>query len=365
MRNISLELLKLSKLYYRYYRNQFILNELIFFITYKCNFRCKTCFYGNVMDNSTGNTDKELSTDEIKKISFSIGKLDNLLISGGEPFLRDDLAEICEIFYLQNKISRIHLPTNGFHTDKIYNYTYKILRKCPKINLTISLPLDGLQKTHDNIKKVKGSFEKVVESTKRLSALKKEFDNLYIYIITVVNNANLNEIIRLSEFVKNYLPVDGHGPSPVRGTSYDKTLSPPSHKEWSELAKKLMKYHSYWNKKRADTRLKAFLATNSVRYLYNLYAHVLKGKKLPFRCQAGNTIGVLEPNGDIKLCELTDVIGNVRSANYDFKPIWFSDRANDMRKKIKDCACTHACFLHSSIKMDPLSLVKSYLRGRL
>ena len=342
-------------------QHEFILNELIFAITYKCNFRCKTCYYVDTMDNSG----KELSIDEIKRISSSIGKFNNLLISGGEPFLRDDLAEICEIFYLKNKICHIHLPTNGFYTEKIYNYTRKILHKCPNLRLTIGLPLDGLQETHDKIKGIKGSFEKVIETTKSLSALKKEFDNLNIYIITVVNNLNLNEIISLSEFVKNDLPVNSHGPSPMRGTPYDKALVPPSYKEWDVLSKRLMKYHRYWNKKSGDTKLRIFLANNRVRYLYRIYTRVLKGKKLPFRCQAGNIIGVLEPNGDVRLCELTDTVGNVRSADYDFRTVWFSDKAHDMREKIKDCACTHACFLGPSIELHLPALLRSYFWNRV
>lgn len=354
---------KLSRLLTLYFSRQFVLDELIFFITYKCNFRCKTCFYAGVMDNDTVSAEKELTIDEIRTISSSLGKFHNLLISGGEPFLRSDLSDICEVFYHQNKISNIHLPTNGFFTKKIYENTRKILRQCPKINLTIGLPLDGLQETHDKIKGIKGSFEKVTETAKKLSALKKEFGNLTIYIITTVNKTNLNEIIMVSEFVKNNLPVDNHGPSPMRGSPNDKTLLPPSYEEWIELSGKLAGYQKYWNVKNSDGKLKAFLTTNKVRYLDKMFARVLKGRKLPFRCQAGNIIGVMEPNGDVKLCELTEAIGNVRSVNYDFRRVWFSDKANEVRKKIKNCTCAHACFLTPSIKMNPISLVKSYFPG--
>jgi MoaA/NifB/PqqE/SkfB family radical SAM enzyme len=317
------------------------------------------------MDNNADNGGKELNIEEIRKISYSLGRFSRLFISGGEPFLRDDIAEICEIFYLQNKIRSIHLPTNGFYTDRIYNYAYNILQKCPEVRLTVGISLDGLEETHERIKGIKGSFEKAVETTKRLSALKEEFDNLNIYIITVVNNMNLKEITRLSEFVKNNLPVDGHGPSPMRGTSYDKALSPPAPEEWDELSKELIKYHSYWNKKRAASGFKAFLATNRTRYLHKTYTAVLKGKKLPFKCLAGTIIGVLEPDGDVKLCELTDAVGNVRSANYDFRTILLSGRAREMKKKIKDCACTHTCFLGPSINMNLLCMSRAYLSGRL
>lgn len=348
-----------------YIRKNFKLSELIFFITYKCNFRCKTCFYGNELDQGVTNTGKEMSIDEIRKVSFSLGKFDKLLISGGEPFLRDEIAEICEIFYLQNKINSIHLPTNGFYVEKISNNTRSILKKCPKIDLTIGLPLDGLKETHDKIKGVKGSYEKVLETAKSLANLKREFNNLSTYIITVVNNVNLSEIITLSEFIKTKLPVDGHGPSPMHGEPYDTNLLPPSYKEWRELSKKLIKYRTYWNRKRANTTLKAFRFANMALYLDDIYTLILKGEKMPFKCQAGNIIGVLEPNGDVKLCELTDVIGNVRSVEYDFKKIWFSNRAEDTREMIKDCTCTHACFLLPSIKKNLLSLVKSCFLGRL
>ncbi len=307
----------------------------------------------------------ELSPDEIRKISLSIGRLDRLLISGGEPFLRDDLAEVCEIFFNQNRIGGIHLPTNGFDPERIGRLTETIVRKCPGMALEVSLPLDGLKETHDTIRGVKGSFEKVVEAADRLAEVKKEFADLTTYIITVVNNTNLEEIVELAEFVKDRLPVDGHGPAPMRGTPYDRALKPPTDAEWSALSDKLMPYHRHWIRRRVDRKWKALLATNRVRYLYGLYSHVLRGDRLPFRCRAGDAIGVLEPNGEVRLCELTESIGNVRSVHYDFRAIWHSDRANEMRKIIENCACTHACFLEPSIDGNLFAFVKSYLRGRV
>ena len=214
---------KIVRLYFKYYTNRFAVDSLIFFITDRCNFRCKTCFNVENMEKANAS---DLSLDEIRKISNSIGKFNDLLISGGEPFLRDDLTDICEFFYLQNKIKSLHLPTNGFYTDKVYSDTRRILEKCPGLDLTLSLPLDGLKETHDLIKGVDGSFEKVEETIKRLSTLKKNHPNLTIYIITVVNKLNLYEIVDLSEYIIKNLPVDDHGPSPMRGEPYDKNLSP-------------------------------------------------------------------------------------------------------------------------------------------
>ena len=117
--------------------------------------------------------------------------------------------------------------------------------------------------------------------------------------------------------------MDGHGPSPLRGIPHDKALSPPSRKEWKELSERLIPYHQYWNQKAKKKWIDSLIGTKRTRYLYNIYSDVLEGRGLPFKCQAGNTIGVLEPNGEVKLCELTESIGNVRNCGYDLKKYGF------------------------------------------
>ena len=338
---------------------KFVLRDLIFFVTYRCNLKCGSCFYVSRMEKFSDKSEPELTLDEIHRISLSIGQFDNLFISGGEPFLRDDLREICGKFYSNNRIKSIHLPSNGTFTERIYKQTRQILCTCPEIQLTISLPLDGLRETHDRIKGREGSFEKVIKTVKALAHLKNEFDNLTLYIITTVNNRNLHETVRVAEFVKNTLPVDGHGPSPLRGIPNDKALLTPSSKEWKELAVRLIPYHQYWNQKAKKKWINSLMSTKRTYYLYNIYSDVLDGRGLPFKCQAGNTIGVLEPNGEVKLCELTESIGNARDFGYDFKALWLSDIGNEMRKKIKTCSCTNACFLWPSIDLSWPAYVKS------
>jgi MoaA/NifB/PqqE/SkfB family radical SAM enzyme len=365
MRYLLQRIIRAARISHAYKYRKFVLSTLIFAITYRCNFRCRSCYYANVMDNNILNVEKELTIDEIKKISLSMTRFDTLMISGGEPFLRDDIVEICQIFYCQNQVRNIHLPTNGFYSDKIYNFTREILQTCPQISLTLGLPLDGLRETHDKIKGKQGSFEKVIETASSLSALRKEFCNLHIYIITVVNNLNLNEIIRLADFVKSSLPFCGFGPSPVRGMPYDKTLRPPSGEEWAELSKSMLRYRCYRAHDPLGPGKIPFLDMYKQRYYDKLLVSVMNGGKLPFRCQGGNTVGVLEPNGDVRLCELMGTVGNVRLEGYDFKRAWFSDSANYMRGKIDNCACTHACFLYPSIEMHWPIILNSYICDKL
>jgi len=75
---------------------------LIFFVTEICNARCKHCF-GN-FSNEKEKAKEELSLEEINKISKNMDNLLYLLPTGGEPFLREDLPDIINVFYRNNRL---------------------------------------------------------------------------------------------------------------------------------------------------------------------------------------------------------------------------------------------------------------------
>ena len=71
------------------------LETVILFTTGKCNAKCAMCFYANDMEKKA----EDLSFDDIRKLSESAGEIKRLLLSGGEPTLREDLPEILEMLY--------------------------------------------------------------------------------------------------------------------------------------------------------------------------------------------------------------------------------------------------------------------------
>ena len=362
-KNISLPFSSVIELNRKYLFDEFKLDELIFAVTDKCPFRCKTCYYANTMDAKKEDDVYGMSLGEIEKISKSLGNFSKLLLTGGEPFLRRDIAELCTIFYRNNNVRHIHLPTNALHSRRIKENVEKILKYCPVINLAISISIDGLHETHTEIRGVKESFGKLIETAHALGELRKKYDNLRLNIITVVNNINLNEIGDLADFVKEELPVDSHSPIPVRGNPYDEYMRPPTKEEWNDLSEKLIELQDFWNSKRKENILKRKLRTNTEKHLYKIIGDVLEGEGLPFDCQAGKTIGVLEANGDVRICELKEVVGNVKNFDYDFKKVWFSERANKVRETVPGCSCTHPCFINTSRKIGVLPNIKTALGG--
>ena len=74
---------------------------LTFFITKRCNARCKHCFYWKELNNLKK---EEMTLSQIKTFVKSLKHpLASVLLTGGEPFLREDLLQICQIFEKYNK----------------------------------------------------------------------------------------------------------------------------------------------------------------------------------------------------------------------------------------------------------------------
>ena len=71
---------------------------LILFINSICNMKCEHCFYWQQL-----NQRDDLTFDEIVALSEELGPIENLNLSGGEPFLRKEFGEICRQFIRQQR----------------------------------------------------------------------------------------------------------------------------------------------------------------------------------------------------------------------------------------------------------------------
>jgi molybdenum cofactor biosynthesis enzyme MoaA len=83
-------------------------NSLFLFVTSRCNSLCRTCFYFDKL-----NSKDDLTMEEIGRISESSPTFRKLWLSGGEPFLREGLADIVAMFVRRNGVRNVNLPTNS------------------------------------------------------------------------------------------------------------------------------------------------------------------------------------------------------------------------------------------------------------
>ncbi|HYC62511.1 MAG TPA: radical SAM protein [Thermoanaerobaculia bacterium] len=318
---------------------------LILGLTYDCNSFCRTCFNWEQLRK---NKEHELSLDEIKKTLSSMGDLLFIVMSGGEPFLRRDLPDICEFLATNNNVKQITIPTGAITSDLIARQVETTLQRCPNTQIVVNLSIDHIGEKHDWIRGVPNNYEKSKKTYALLMPLKEKYSNLTVNVHTCLCTYNAEELDVLFEGVRRDFPeVSFHSFEMLRGDQPDKNIQPITTERYRELLPKL---EEYWSGYRNYDGFLKFVKIYSRR----MELAVLEQETQVRPCHAGRVSGVLDARGEVRMCELRDPVGNVRDANYDWNQLWFSPAADEQRRSIraKECHCTHSCFMSSSLVFD-------------
>jgi len=327
------------------------------FVTSICNARCVHCFYWRNL-NSHRN---DLTLEEVEKISKSMPTFRNLLLSGGEPFLRKDLDDFCKIILHQNKVKLLTIPTNAIPVKKVVDTATSIARDCPDTRIFIQISIDGLKDTHDDIRKYPGAFDRLQETYWGIREAQKSYPNLQPTFCYAFMAQNEDEAIPTFEFLRGTLGADNINVNLIRGDSMEgecrgvqvekyrnaveyliEELSPAP--ENQNLFKKI-----YWTRHTADYR--------------HIYKTIKTGDFIA-PCQAGYLNAVIDELGKVYPCEiLGHPMGDLREENYDFKKIWRGYQAEQLRKRIYEekCTCTHETNASINTSFNLPMLLKSFL----
>jgi MoaA/NifB/PqqE/SkfB family radical SAM enzyme len=285
-----------------------------------------------------------------------MGPVYNLLISGGEPYLREDLADIIEAFYRNNKLEKVQISSNGLLPKRVESMTLRILEKCPRVRLALHLSIDGPAEVHDLLRGVAGGFDKVCETYDRLAPLKAGRPNLQIYPTATATNENIEGLMELPEYVEARMPhADGFAVGFMRGTPKERSVHLPSEAKLRALDKKVEECFSH---------KRSWKASLISRQLTSLRMRILEQRRQVVPCVAGQLVGVLYENGDLANCEMLDREATV--GDMDFGRAWNSPEMRAQRKSIiapGKCHCTHECFLSPSLLYNPFELARFTLES--
>ncbi len=125
---------------YLFYKRNIMPFYLIFFVTSRCNARCAHCFNWKRSAEEVN----DLTIDEYRMISSKMPNLVFMFLSGGEPFLREDFAEIAQIFHKNNKVQKMQTPSNGYCTENMRKQAETIVKTCPDLHYSITLSVDAI-----------------------------------------------------------------------------------------------------------------------------------------------------------------------------------------------------------------------------
>jgi MoaA/NifB/PqqE/SkfB family radical SAM enzyme len=270
---------------------------------------------------------EELKPDEYSRLPKSLKFIN---ISGGEPFLRDDLPQIIKVIN-ENIGSEICISSNGLATDRIERLMKEILKLKAKVRVMISI--DGIGERHDEVRGVPGAFSRATATVEALKIMGLKDIGL-AYLSTNQNVDQLMEVMNLSRKIKVDFTVVGTANS-------SKIALSPNNPQIDNLEELRRQYQRY-----VREQLKSYSVNKWGRAYYNsgtpYYAETGK-RQIP--CFAGSDFFFMTPNGDIYPDMVLDYkLGNIGSQ--PFAAIWHSQKAEEFRKSIaEDGYCSTPCWM--------------------
>ena len=325
--------------------------HLILFVTDHCNAKCVTCFYWENL-----NQGESLQPGQIEKISRSLGPLLWLDLSGGEPFLRKDLAWICHKFIDDNGARFLNIPTNAIQTDVIARIVSEILAPGRDFRLNIAVSLDGIGENHDRIRGVPGNYDKALRTLERLREIRASDPRLALSVVTTVMRDNIDDVAKLLELGGAEWKLDYHSLNILRGAPLDPALAPPTPGQFDAVSRlQLEQCRRYFNGRFG--LFGGWLASAGRSILNRYYRRELEGRPKDISCNAGKISCVIDANGDVYFCELLKKVGNLKDYNWDFERLWYDAEARALRERVRRCHCTHECFHTKNLIFSPLTLL--------
>jgi MoaA/NifB/PqqE/SkfB family radical SAM enzyme len=329
-------------------------------VTSVCDMRCTHCFFTEELDDGPRKK-LQMTTREIERISETLGgNLGVLVLAGGEPFTRKDLPEIARAFHTNNRLESIYITSNGQIQKRVFPDVVRILQECPRLNVTVALGIDGLKEQHDKIRQKPGSWDIVMDTARRLQAMKGEYPRLDVQTCTCFMNSNQDAIFEWYDFLKYELKPDKVNFNYTRPPAADPKELEIDGARYAMLATKIdedSRRGAIKNHYAGDIGF--FKAALDV-YMHGLIAKTQETQQAQLTCYAGTAGGVIYDEGTVSSCENLEPVGNLRDFGWNFKKLWFSPAMQARRVKAADgCFCTHEsnCY-YPSLPLNPKHLIQ-------
>ena len=284
--------------------------------------------------------ENELSTEEVKKglnILRELGVVD-LVLSGGNPLLRDDIDEILQ--YASN-----------FFITTIYDNGSMAVKKIDALRHAdlVAISIDSLDpKKNDYIRGVKGAWRTAMQAVEELHN-----EGISVGVTPTISQFNLYEI---PDFTKYFADKD----IPVWFSlySYDSTS------EQDNLFK-IGKKDDRFTIVDKDGMVKL---CDSLIEMKKKYSNLLMTKKLlkaikklyltgerPWECRAFNNFFIIDHVGRVAGCHLHDPTTTV----FDLPAIWDTPELKALQEEYSKCKrCTYMCYIFYSVHGSVLSNIQ-------
>ncbi len=304
--------------------------------TYRCPMRCKMC---NIWNNPTN------PKDEIQPKDLEIlPKVKFINITGGEPFVREDLAEIVEVAF--RKAPRVVISTSGWFEDRVI----ALAKRFPNIGIRISI--EGLSQKNDELRGREGGFDKGLRTLLKL----REMGVKDVGFGITVSNNNSSDMLSLYSLSKK-LNMEFATAAFHNSYYFHKDDNTISNKEevCSNFAKLI---EMQLKEKHPKSWFRAFFNMGLINYI--------EGNRRMLPCEAGMVNFFVDPYGEVYPCNgleekfWKESMGNIKKAK-NFAEIWESEQAQHVRELVR--TCPKNCWMVGTA--SPVMKKKAYIKHPL
>ncbi len=237
-------------------------------------------------------------------------------ITGGEPFLRDDIEEIVAV--LQKKAKRIVISTNGYLSEKIIDLAGK------NRDIGIRVSIDGMPAANADQRGLADGFEHGLTTLQQLQALGLKDIGFGV----TLSDRNAQDLMSLYQMAKS-MKIE-FATAVVHNSFY-------FHKCDNEIVKKEQLIASL------EELIRALLKSNKPKNWYRAYfnyglINYVRGEPRLLPCEAGTENFFVDPWGEILPCNGFDSRRSMGNLNeMSFEEIWNGERAKDIRQVVGNC----------------------------
>ena len=287
-------------------------------VTYRCNARCSMCS----RYKAPSKPEEELTVETIRKLP----QMNFVNVTGGEPFIRQDLEDIIRELY--TKTDRVVISTNGFFTARIL----AMCEKFPKLGIRISI--EGLEETNNAIRGLPDGFNRGYTTLKKLV----EMHHPDVGFGMTVQDKNAQDLVPLykisDEMGMEFATASLHNSFyfvESKNIIHDR---PMVAKNFEDLINELLRSRS------PKKWFRAYFNHGLINYIY--------GQKRLLPCDMSVDTFFIDPYGDVMPCNGTkckEVMGNLKDSDWD--TLWNSPEANAVRQRVKHCG--RECWMIGSV----------------
>ena len=277
-------------------------------VTYRCNAKCTMCN----RYKAPSKPEDEISIETIKKLP----EMYFTNITGGEPFIRDDLKDI--VRELLKKSDRIVISTNGFFTDRIV----ELCKEFPQVGIRISI--EGLEKTNNEIRGLDDGFNRGYTTLKKLVDMGMK-DVGFGMTVQDRNAADLVPLYNISdELGMEFATASLHNSFYfVESNNIIKDRLTVA-QNFEDLVNRLLDSNS------PKKWFRAYFNHGLINYIFS------QKRLLP--CDMSFDTFFIDPYGDVMPCNGTkekQVMGNLNRQSWE--ELWNSEQAEKVRSFVRNC----------------------------